>query len=393
MDANLLEMAKRLKSAQRQEAMTQAGLKDDMDYPKDKLLEIRQICRKIVKDFSEEVKSAADAALSIVEEAGVDPAESNRGFLKALYAYSELEEGDRIEMPSEAFMSKASDHEQWFAKSKAAKLKPLVYPFLEAPLEEFCALFDKEFKVYNTALILDGQLYGLGVSGELSRTFKEIMKEKNVLCIDDSNTILRDIIDGSDAPFVYEKLGVRYEHFLLDEFQDTDHIQEEFIWKLAACDEDEMQLRDGALFLVGDPKQSIYRFRGAEPEVYFKAKDKMANLTNASVYCLDYNFRSNEKIISWVNREFMGRNICTGGYRAMVHRKALPLQVDTKALAGVYYYKNPKDSSTNMAEDANKLVNLIYKARNNGYKICRYDKNNQPYWDEIKYPARELEKQ
>lgn len=171
----------------------------------------------------------------------------------------------------------------------------------------------------------------------------------------------------------------------VDEFQDTDHIQEEFIWKLAACDEDEMQLRDGALFLVGDPKQSIYRFRGAEPEVYFKAKDKMANLTNASVYCLDYNFRSNEKIISWVNREFRGRNICTGGYRAMVHRKALPLQVDTKALAGVYYFKNPKDSSTNMAEDANKLVNLIYKARNNGYKICRYDKNNQPYWDEIKY--------
>jgi ATP-dependent exoDNAse (exonuclease V) beta subunit len=51
------------------------------------------------------------------------------------------------------------------------------------------------------------------------------MKEKNVLCIDDSNTILKDIIDGSDAPFVYEKLGVRFEHFLLDEFQDTAHVQ------------------------------------------------------------------------------------------------------------------------------------------------------------------------
>ncbi|MBR6731869.1 MAG: UvrD-helicase domain-containing protein [Bacteroidales bacterium] len=260
MDANLLEMAKRLKSAQRQEAMTQAGLKDDMDYPKDKLLEIRQICRKIVKDFSEAVKSAADAALSIVEETGVDPAESNRGFLKALYAYSELEEGDRIEMPSAAFMSKASDHEQWFAKSKAAKLKPLVYPFLEAPLEEFCALFDKEFKVYNTALILDGQLYGLGVSGALSRTFKEIMKEKNVLCIDDSNTILRDIIDGSDAPFVYEKLGVRYEHFLLDEFQDTANVQ----WSNFSPLLRESNSKGGDNLIVGDVKQSIYRWRGSD---------------------------------------------------------------------------------------------------------------------------------
>ncbi|MBQ3037264.1 MAG: UvrD-helicase domain-containing protein [Lachnospiraceae bacterium] len=192
----------------------------------------------------------------------------------------------------------------------------------------------------------------------------------------------RLICQSAEARAYYAK---KIKCIYVDEFQDTDHIQEEFIWKLAACNEDEMQLRDGALFLVGDPKQSIYRFRGAEPEVYFKAKEKMSNLTNASVYCLDYNFRSNEKIISWVNREFEGRSICTGGYRNMEHRKALPQQVDAKALAGVYYYKNPKDSSTNIAEDANKLVNLIYKAKNNGYKICRYDKNNQPYWDEIKY--------
>ena len=62
----------------------------------------------------------------------------------------------------------------------------------------------------------------------------------------------------------------------VDKFQDTDHIQEEFIWKLCTTKEDENKLRDGVLFLVGDPKQSIYRFRGAEPEVYFYAKEKMA---------------------------------------------------------------------------------------------------------------------
>ena len=100
-----------------------------------------------------------------------------------------------------------------------------MYQFLEAPLEDFCSLWDKDFAVYNTAEILDGQIYGLGVAGELKQTFNDLMKEKNVLCIDDSNTILRDIIDGSDAPFVYEKLGVRFDHFLLDEFQDTSDVQ------------------------------------------------------------------------------------------------------------------------------------------------------------------------
>ena len=259
MDANLLEMAKRLKSAQRQEVMEKSGVGADKEYPKEKLLEIREICRRIVSDFRAAVKDSARVALDIIEQAGVNPAESNRGFMKKLYQYSELEDGDAIEALPETFTSKALDHEQWFAKTKAAKLKPLVYPFLEAPLEDFCALFDKEFKVYNTAQILDGQLYGLGVAGELDKAFKELMKEKNVLCIDDSNTILRDIIDGSDAPFVYEKLGVRYEHFLLDEFQDTAGVQ----WSNISPLLHESESKGGESLIVGDVKQSIYRWRGS----------------------------------------------------------------------------------------------------------------------------------
>ncbi len=260
MDANLLEMAKRLKSAQRQEVMEKSGVGADKEYPKEKLLEIREICRRVVSDFRTAVKDSARVALDIIEQAGVNPAESNRGFMKKLYQYSELEDGDAIEALPETFTSKALDHEQWFAKTKAAKLKPLVYPFLEAPLEDFCALFDKEFKVYNTAQILDGQLYGLGVAGELDKAFKELMKEKNVLCIDDSNTILRDIIDGSDAPFVYEKLGVRYEHFLLDEFQDTAGVQ----WSNFSPLLHESESKGGESLIVGDVKQSIYRWRGSD---------------------------------------------------------------------------------------------------------------------------------
>ena len=57
------------------------------------------------------------------------------------------------------------------------------------------------------------------------KAFDEVQTEKNVLSIDDSNTILQGIIDGSDAPCVYETLGVRFEDFLLDEFQDTSTIQ------------------------------------------------------------------------------------------------------------------------------------------------------------------------
>ena len=298
MDANLLEMAKRLKSPQRQEIMDKSGMNEGQEYPKEKLLEIRDACRKIVSDFHAAVKASACAALDVLEQAGVDPAESNRGFLKKLYQYSELEDGDAVEVLPVTFVSKALDHEQWFAKTKAAKLKPLVYPFLEAPLEDFCALFDKEFKVYNTARILDGQLYGLGVAAELDRTFKELMKEKNVLCIDDSNTILRDIIDGSDAPFVYEKLGVRYEHFLLDEFQDTAGVQ----WSNFSPLLHESESKGGESLIVGDVKQSIYRWRGSDwkllndrvPDEFFGHREEV----------LDTNYRSLANVVNFNNLFF-----------------------------------------------------------------------------------------
>ena len=298
MDANLLEMAKRLKSAQRQEVMEKSGVGADKEYPKEKLLEIREICRRVVSDFRTAVKDSARVALDIIEQAGVNPAESNRGFMKKLYQYSEIEDGDAIEALPETFTSKALDHEQWFAKTKAAKLKPLVYPFLEAPLEDFCALFDKEFKVYNTAQILDGQLYGLGVAGELDKAFKELMKEKNVLCIDDSNTILRDIIDGSDAPFVYEKLGVRYEHFLLDEFQDTAGVQ----WSNFSPLLHESESKGGESLIVGDVKQSIYRWRGSDwkllndivPDEFEGHKEEV----------LDTNYRSLANVVNFNNLFF-----------------------------------------------------------------------------------------
>ena len=295
MDANLLEMAKRLKSVQRQEVVENAGMNGADQYSKDRLLVIRNMCRKIVSDFCTAVRDRAQTALNVTEEAGVDPAESNRGFLKTLYIYSDMEDGERVEAPSPAFMAKAMDHEQWFAKTKAARLKPMVYPFLEAPLEDFCALFDKEYKVYNTALVLDSQLYGLGVAAELDRTFRELMKEKNVLCIDDSNTILRDIIDGSDAPFVYEKLGVRYEHFLLDEFQDTANVQ----WKNFSPLLKESDSKGGQNLIVGDVKQSIYRWRGSD----WKLLDETvpSEFAGHEEEVLDTNYRSLRNIVEFNN--------------------------------------------------------------------------------------------
>ena len=295
MDANLLDMAKRLKSVQRQEILEKYGLSEGLDYSKEKLMSIRNECRNIVNLFRDKVVSNAKILVDLITQQGVSLEESNRGFLKDLCKYSELQDNQKVEPLKSTFVTKALNPDQWFAKSKSPKYLPLVQPFIESPLNDFCALFDKEFKVYNTALILDEQLYGLGVAGELDRSFNDIMKEKNVLSIDDSNTILRNIIDGSDAPFVYEKLGVRYEHFLLDEFQDTSCVQWDNFYPLLF--ESDSNNRDN--LIVGDVKQSIYRWRGSD----WKLLDQTvpSDFPDHDEEVLDTNYRSLADVVNFNN--------------------------------------------------------------------------------------------
>lgn len=300
MDANLLKMALRLKSVQRQEIVEREKIDEDTAYTMQNLMNIRNICRKIMADFRADMKAKAARVVDIMNSAGVGTDETNRGFLKVLDNYYMcLKDAEPVEAPTDSFFDKAADSDLWFAKSKKNKLLPLVHPFMEAPLEDFCNLWGKDFAVFNTARILDEQIYGLGVAGELRKTFAELMKEKNVLCIDDSNTILRDIIDGSDAPFVYEKLGVRFDHFLLDEFQDTAEVQ----WTNFKPLLEESNSKGGENLIVGDVKQSIYRWRGSD----WNLLDSQipSEFPDYEEEVLDTNYRSLPNVVKFNNDFFV----------------------------------------------------------------------------------------
>ena len=226
-------------------------------FSRGELDRLRESCRAIARDYEKRVGEAAARVLDVLQQEGVDPAESNRGFLKGLYKYAPPT--SPIVRPTDSFMEKAPDPDKWFAKSKD-RLRQQLRGILDAPLEDFLNCFGSEYRLYMTALILQGQLYGLGVAGELRQAFAAIQREKNILSLDDSNTILKGIIDGTDTPFIYEKLGVRFENFLLDEFQDTADIQWENLRPLLQGSDSTGQ----ESLVVGDVKQSIYRWRGGD---------------------------------------------------------------------------------------------------------------------------------
>lgn len=260
LEANLLAKATRLKSAQRQEMLEMLEGKYVKGYSKTHLSEVRKACRGVIRTFNQKLRMEAETALKVLYKAGLKPEQSLYKFMKVLDDYAVIKGCQRVDAPSESFITRAANPEKWLSKALAKDYLDLIEPDLLGPLVNIRDQWINESRVYNTALIIDDQVYGLGVAAELEKAFQELMKEKNVLCIDDSNTILRDIIDGSETPFVYEKLGVRFENFLLDEFQDTSGIQWENFLPLVRDSHSE----DGTNLIVGDVKQSIYRWRGSD---------------------------------------------------------------------------------------------------------------------------------
>jgi ATP-dependent helicase/nuclease subunit A len=110
-------------------------------------------------------------------------------------------------------------------------------------------------------------------------------------------------------PNARQALQSQYPRLLVDEFQDTDPIQAELLFYLASRDpstEDwtKCRPRDGSLFIVGDDKQSIYRFRRADLDVYTEVRQAIDRAPNGEDVTLESNFRSAPPLLSWCNDTF-----------------------------------------------------------------------------------------
>lgn len=262
MENALHEMGKRLGSAERAALRKEHGV-DDGEFSRERLAAIRKSCRTIIKEFAARVKAAA----------------------QDLPVYGKKDEDKHRDEYTRVVWYK--DIERPKAKlSKAAAGTP------------FMDLFGRPFVIYRTALVLESQVFSLGLAREFFSQFQTLLKEKGVMCLDDGNALLSRIIAGSDAPFVYEKLGVRYENFLLDEFQDTSNIQWENFLPLLR----ESEGGGHESLLVGDVKQSIYRWRDSDWRLL--ANGVQAAFPDAKVETRQQNRRSCAEVVKFNNAFF-----------------------------------------------------------------------------------------
>lgn len=141
----------------------------------------------------------------------------------------------------------------------------------------------------------------------LKDIYTRYKRDAALMDFDDLLHHARDLLATSEP--VRQALAARYPRILVDEFQDTDPLQAEILWRLAGEGAQdvvwqERQIRPGALFLVGDPKQAIYRFRGADVATYLTAKNALAARDPSSILTISANFRSQPSILQFVNDNF-----------------------------------------------------------------------------------------
>ena len=152
-----------------------------------------------------------------------------------------------------------------------------------------------------------------GLVHELATRLSEVIgaydrRKRDAAVLDFDDLLQQARILVCEHPEIRDWLAGRYPHLLVDEFQDTDPLQAEIVFFIAAMKQparwDRADLRPGALFLVGDPKQAIYRFRGADIEAYGLAKSVIANARNGCLLAVTANFRSRPEVIEHVNDVF-----------------------------------------------------------------------------------------
>ena len=156
--------------------------------------------------------------------------------------------------------------------------------------------FFKNWKIYGELIPY------LGLILEVRTFLSKVLESQNIIQLSDTSYILKKIIGNDDAPFVYERLGNKIDHYLIDEFQDTSRMQWDIIYPLL----NESEAKGEESLIIGDPKQSIYRFRNADHTLITKVVPEAFPTHKAAGFSIEdnTNWRSHTKIVKFNNYFF-----------------------------------------------------------------------------------------
>ncbi|WPO79820.1 UvrD-helicase domain-containing protein [Flavobacterium sp. KACC 22761] len=265
----------------------------------EEFIEIKKKMLALCKDLESENESWAKEALELIDKNGIDLKSFSRGtFPNHLESIRDGKFNPR---------NKTFHEFDDIAINKTAKDRALIENIIPELLQILSKIY-KNFEKRDFYKAFLKNITPLSLLNTVSNELAKIQSEQNILSISEFNAIIHREIQNQPAPFIYERLGERYRHFFIDEFQDTSEMQ----WQnlIPLIDNSLSGLDDlgnkGTLMIVGDPKQSIYRWRGGKAEQFIDlSKDTNPfNNPDKQIRHLNTNYRSYSEVIDFNNKFF-----------------------------------------------------------------------------------------
>ena len=251
-----------------------------------------------VKQIETRMTGIAGEALRILDENGLareDFPYGKSGFINYFFTVAA---GDCWGGYGKRVADALESDEKWYAKTSARKeaIQALV-PRLKPMLAELCATYDQSRSFAHTTALLRENFRAYALLNDLAGYVREACDERNVMLISETNRIIGELIAGNDTPFIFEKAGNHFTHFMIDEFQDTSGAQ----WNnfLPLLSNAVAQSPEDPVLLVGDVKQSIYRWRGGDWRILGEAVNRA--FAETEELTLGTNYRSAGNIVRFNN--------------------------------------------------------------------------------------------
>lgn len=210
----------------------------------------------------------------------------------------------------------------------------------------------------------------LSVLNAIQKELNDIKEDQNLLLISEFNSLISNEIKNQPIPFIYERIGEKFKHYFIDEFQDTSELQ----WNnLKPLVDNALASENGTALLVGDAKQAIYRWRGGKPEQFIDLFNKKTKPFTVSQFVdeLPKNFRSSKQIIQFNNNFFKylsGTFFNNPGYASIYSESHQIANNEFEGLVNISFLDiNKEDDRDEIYGE--KVLTTINEILNNGYKL------------------------
>ena len=239
-------------------------------------------------------KALAEEALRIMCDAGVSyDMFKGKGNSFAKY-FLKVADGS-IDAPTKTVRTKATTPEGWADNHQAQALAQQLQPLLE----KICSSYDRNISLWQTLPLIKEKYRNYALLQDIYRKVNELCKEEGMMLLSETKYLLSKFVADNDAPFIYEKVGNRYERFMIDEFQDTSIKEwENFVPLLKNAIS---QSEETSVLIVGDIKQSIYRWRGGDWRILQSGVSDALGEENTKTEVMADNYRSLPQIVEFNN--------------------------------------------------------------------------------------------